>query len=285
MRTLTILFIGVLCAGTIPARADVPDSLGTIVGRVVADSGRAFHVVVPGTKLEAETDHEGRFVITLVPFGRYTLQVSANERSLTRDVTVGPGVTRIEDIAFAPSAPIPLPERLGIGSRAEAADLVLEVRPFRSTYKFGDSPRFEVRIRNRGTTPVLLVKCGAASDAGASPRGEWKIAAPFDGYEHVRGGVTSDSGRRGLSAADFVEVAPGEAFDPYMDGLVPNALADGAVTRPGKYTANFRYSTKDPSPRAWLGPDARDVAPDILELLARVPAVELTAKTNFKVDY
>jgi len=280
---IVALVLGLAIAA--PARADVPDSLGTIVGRVIADGGRAFHVAVLGTQLAAETDHEGRFVITLVPFGRYTLQVSEKSQSVAREVTVGPGVTRIEDIAFTPSAPVPLPARLDIGSRAEAADLVLEIRPYHATYKYGDSPRFEVRIRNRGTKPVLLVKCGPASDAGASPHGDWKVAAPFDGYEHVRGGITIDSGRRGVSAADFVEVAPGEAFDPYMDGLVPNALADGAVTRPGKYSANFRYSTKDPNPRAWLGPDVRDVAPEILELLARVPAVELTAKANFKVDF
>ena len=227
-----------------------------------------------GTQLEADTDHEGRFVITLVPFGSYTLR-SPRSRTRSRAITVGRGYEH-RGHRVRPDRAGALPERLEPGARVE--DLALEIRPYRSSYKYGDSPRFEVRIWNRGTKPVVLVKCVPASDAGASPRGEWKVAAPFSGYEHVRGGVTIDP-QQGVGSADFVEVAPGESFDPYMDGWVPNALADGAVTRPGRYTVTFRYATTDRNPRAWVRSGRRDFA-GRARALARVPVVELTAKTD-----
>jgi hypothetical protein len=287
MRILALFLVGILWAG---AASAATDSLGTIVGRVVRSDGAEVRmtVLVLGTQCSAPTDEKGRFVILNVPTGDRELRILGTkaDEPLTRKVTVVPGVNRLEEIAFTTGSPkSPVPERLDIGSRTQASELVAEIRSVKGTYKFGDSPRFEVRIWNRGTNPVVLVKCVEGSDAGRSPRGEWKVAAPFDGFVRVRSGVGADSPGIGVGAADFIEVVPGEAFDPYMDGLVPDALAGSAVTRPGHYTVTFRYATTDRSPRAWLGPDVHAVSPELLELLARVPAVELTAKTNFKVDF
>jgi len=290
MRTLAMLFIGMLCAGTV--LADATDSLGTIEGRILTSQGKPgafFHVIVLGTRRGAITDEKGRYHLTLVPLGAQTLKVLDDESSnpIARAISVLPGGTHIEDIVVPLAAPPPtnIPAELDIGSRAESSELVAEIRSVKETYKFGDSPRFKVRIYNRGSKPVVLVKCVEGSDRTWGPRGEWKIAAPFEGFIPVDGGPQLHQPKRAVIAADFIEVQPGEYFDPYMDGWTPTSLADGAVTRPGHYTATFRYSTRDRSPRAWLGPTARRVSPELLELFSRVTPVELTAKTNFKVDY
>ena len=280
---MTLLFLCLFTAAEIP---------GTLIGRVVdrhANPVPFANVLVVGTNQGDRADESGRFLITPVQPGTQVLRVVAPRfEPRTDTIRVSPGPNEIVltlDSLRVPTVVVP-PERLDIGSNAEETgrDLVAEIRSVRPTYKYGDSPRFEVRIWNRGSRPVVLVKCVPGSETGASPRGEWRIAAPFDGFEHVSGAAI-DGPRRGVHAGDFVEVQPGESFDPYMDGWVPATLAGGAVTRPGRFTATFRYATSNRDPRAWLERGAREMSQDVLELLARVPTVELEAKADFKVDF
>ncbi len=172
---------------------------------------------------------------------------------------------------------------IGALAAIRPGELEATIHPVKSKYRVGDTPEFHVRIRNRGEAAVLLVQSVDASDAWASPRVNIDIAGPDSGF--VVAPLVRCGNNNGISAADFAEVGPGKEFDPYAGGWLDSKVRNGRLAKPGRYAATFRYVTKETNPRHWMGGPCGtcDLAPTLRDLLARVPAVELTATTTFEV--
>jgi hypothetical protein len=197
---------------------------------------------------------------------------------------VAPGENDVGDIVIEHPDDV-VPDSVAIGSRAPVrpGDLEASIRSRKPRYRIGETPEFRVRIRNRGAASVLLVQSVDDSDWWASPRVNIGIEGPSGGFVvpvHVRCGNNN-----GVSAADIAKVGPGKEFDPYAGGWLDSRLHSGRFTKPGRYTATFRYATTETDARRWMeGPCLNCDLPGILrDLLVQVPAVELTATTEFDV--
>lgn len=293
-RTSALCFLGLLLSADVWGAKAPEDSVGTVLGRVLACSPARpvpwANVIFLGTRRGTVTGDDGRFEVSLVPTGAWSLRILAGgHEPLTQAVTIHAGDNQLGDIMLgSASRDEPVPDRIPAATRAlvGASELVAEIRPTRPRFKVGESPTFVVRIHNRGPRPVVLAAFVEGSSLGASPRGEIRIAAPFDAFKPRSGrGIMFCATSRTLGIADFIEVGPGEAFDPYLNGDFPPELAEGTLTRPGHYTATFRYATTDSILSHWMGSTQRCASREIRELVARVPAIELEAKTHFKVDF
>jgi hypothetical protein len=281
VRTTALALLAALPALLPPT---LPPEPATLVGRLVSSIDGSpvagATVVVLGTRRGAMSDEEGNFGITEVSPGTYTLRiVQVGFRPQSHEIVVTSGVQRLGDVIFAQPAPPP-PLTIGANTPVGPGDLEVTIRPARKHIVVGDSPVFEVRIRNRASVPVVLVQSVDGSDIGKSPKVTIEITGPEDGY------VLRSSGRcgntNGVGPGDFVEVGPGEEFDPYAGGCIGSR---GRFERPGKFTATFRYSTTETDPRRWMaGPWlGSDVSESDREIFSRVPAVVLEAKTSFIV--
>ena len=186
-------------------------------------------VVVLGTRHGAMADEEGRFVITDVPAGTYTLSIRmSGMRPTTRTIDVGEDELRLDDILVDP-----LVDPVAVGARAsvQARDLVATIRS-PETLHVGDAPSFEVRIENRGSAPTWLVRSVDGSDSGASPRVTIDITGPEGGF--VRPSLLRCGNRNGVAPQDFVEVPSGGKFDPFAGHWWPASITHGKFARPGR---------------------------------------------------
>lgn len=270
----------------IPARAN--PGTGTVEGRVLigptgSPAGYA-NVIVFGTRLGAQADEGGHFRITNVPTGSQVLRaLLVGYTVLTVPVEVAAGdTTKDIELVFPPRA-VPKPADIGARSMVRAEDLVATIRPAVNRFHVGDKPVFEIRIKNDGTSPALLVTSVDASDAWASPSVKIQITGPEGGFA-VR--PTARCGNtNGVSLEDFIEVQPGDSFDPYAHGWIGSNLQLGTFQKPGRYEATFHYNTTERDPRRWIsGPciDCR-VPESFYELLERVAAVDLVTRVEFNV--
>ena len=89
----------------------------------------------------------------------------------------------------------------------------------------------------------------------------------------------------GVEAGDFVEVRPGESFDPYATGKIGYNLATETFQKAGRYTATFRYMTNATSSGLWASQpcESCELGNDVRALLERVPLLDLIAVTTFDV--
>jgi len=282
--------VAFLLIAQILTSSELPETLGTLEGRVLDARDRPVgfaNVMVFGTRRGAQTDEKGRFILTLVPPGRHVVRILyTGIAPLTDTLDVVPGrngviTFRMGASTVAEKAEVFIPGPRRVVSRG---DLVAEIVPIRSPIKIYETPSFRVRIWNRSARPIVLVTCNDASQGGGSPRGTFTIAAPFDAFDRPEKPPLAICGNGNFSvhSRDFIEVQPGEYFEPFdRDEVTPNFR--GAVpTRPGHYGVTFRYSTSESDVYYWT---RRDATPELLELLSRVPVVDLEAKATFKVDY
>jgi hypothetical protein len=286
-----LLMLEFVLATTPPgvARAEpvARDSLGVITGRLrLASTGAPVgyaNVIVIGTRRGAQSTEDGRFRITDVPPGRFTIRVlPSGLNPLSLPLRVVPGENAVGDLLI--DAMIVTPLVIGNLTEISAAELEAVIRPAQKKFHVGDAAKFSVRIHNHGKATTLLVRSVDGSDSGKSPRVTIAITGPEGGFAikgYARCGNTN-----GVSQEDFVEVPPGTEFDPYASGWMDANLVYGRLAKPGRYTATFRYVTTDTDPRRWLeGPCTQcDVPPSYRQLLGRVPAVDLTATTTFEVE-
>ena len=283
-RTAAVQLSALLALASIPP---APAPAATVVGRVFDSTERKplgfAMVVVVGTRRGAHADEDGTFRITDVPEGTYTLRIELpGLRRASQEIVVRAGENRLGDVLVAKPAP-PAPVEIGTRTPVRAEDLVVTIRPMSNRFVVGDSPAFEVRIHNRSAEPALLVQSVDASDAWASPAVTIDIGGPEGGFRS--GGGARCGNNNGVNPDDFVEVPPGGSFDPYAGGWVGANVRDGKFALPGKYTATFRYRTTNTDARTWMGGPCTDceMGATYRDLLARVPAVELEAKTSFHV--
>lgn len=289
MRLAVLLLILLSLASTSRAE-ELPEVFGTLEGRVVDTKGHPVgfaQVIVVGTRRGAQADEKGRFTLTLVPPGPHCIRVRDPERPPlidSLDVVAGPNpplTFRMAAVNAVERGEVFIPGPRRVVSRG---DLVAEIVPVRSPIKVYETPTFRVRIWNRSQRPIVLVTCNDASQGGGSPRGTFTIAAPFDSFTRpARGSLAiCGNGRFDVYLPDFIEVQPGEYFEPFNSDVVTPNFGGAVPTRPGHYGVTFRYSTSESDVSFWA---RRNVTPDLLELLSLVPVVDLEAKATFKVDY
>jgi hypothetical protein len=276
----------------VPARPAVSprgDALGTIEGRVIDAWKRpvaSASVAVLGSGTEVRADDQGRFTLTGVSRGQQTFRARAPAlATFTDSLYVLPG----KNIGFTIMMS-PLNNRPGeIFMPAERpvvapGDLVAEVLPVRSPIKVYELPTFRLRIWNRSAHPVVLVRCKEWAAEGTSPRATLDLSAPYDAFASERGpGIgQKTTGEYDVFPRDFVEVRPGEFFEPFDHSEVRPDLGGSLPVRPGHYGVTFRYTTTESDLIRWTRwvPDAQ-----LLALLAKVPAVDLEAKATFKVNF
>jgi len=261
------------------------ETTGTVVGRVVVGTGGKpagfANVIVIGTRRGAQADENGRFRIDIVPVGPQVLRILLiGHQPLTQAVEVLPGTGTPALELTLPGPPPPVE----IGTRASVSPDALDatIRPA-AKFHVGDKPTFVVRIHNHGQAPVLLVPAADASDGWKSPAIRIKIEGPEGGW-HVR--PTARCGNtNGVSFEDFIEVAAGVSFDPFVNGWIPTNLVYGTFQKAGRFKATFSYDTTNGDISSWVGGPCMDcrVSDAYREMLERVPAVRLVATTTFEV--
>lgn len=172
-----------------------------------------------------------------------------------------------------------------VGSRAEAWDLEATIRTAQEPFRVGQRPWFHVRILNRAARRVLLVAEADGSDSGGSPHVSITIDGPDGGFRngpHTRCGY-----RNGVYPSHFIEIMPGEEFDPYQTQHEPRGLRlPPSFMIAGSYRATFRYRTTENDPTSWLPqPSEEWRSPHAWrDLLECVPAVDLVATVSFDVQ-
>jgi hypothetical protein len=263
------------------------DSTGTLHGIVVFRSdgspGAYANIIVVGTRRGTQSGPLGDFRIEGVPVGSRivrTLLSGAEWRSDT--VTVRRGVST-ELLIELEGTPPPPPIRIGSRSALTDEDFEVLIRPVRR-FHVGDQAEFEVRIRSRGSTAALLVRSVEGSDRGRAPAAWIGIVGPPEGWS--RWGRMFGGASRGVEPADFVEIRPGEIFDPFTGRSLEAGADMGTFKRPGRYTATFRYMTLNTTPGSWAPPECErcDVSTEVRRLLERVPVLDLIALTTFDVE-
>lgn len=291
---LVILLISIVpsvvaAPGPVRAAAEDEGATGMLTGRVFLgpESPPAVRtrVAVIGTRLETWADEKGLFRIDSVPLGHQELWFDLRgEPNVELPVDVNAGETALADVYLndQPTAP-PLPVAIGIRSEVSASEIEAEIRPTAKQIHVGDASIFTIRIHNRGSRPVLLVQSVDDSDAWASPQVKVEIAGPPGGFASGAGPRCGNN--NGVKPEDFVEVAAGASFNPFQGGWLDSDLLYGKFTKPGVYTATFRYVTDEPNPVPWMrGPCVHcEMWQGIRDLLAQVPALDLTATTTFEV--
>jgi hypothetical protein len=274
-----------------PARAAAEETgaTGTLTGHVFfgpkSPPAARTRIAVIETGLQTWTDGKGFFRIDSVPLGHQRLWFDLRgEPNVELPVDVTAGETSLADVYLndRPTAP-PVPIEIGVRSEVSASEIEAEIHPTPKQFHVGDASLFTIRIHNRGNRPVLLVQSVDDSDAWASPQVKVEITGPPGGF--AGGGGPRCGNNNGVKPEDFVEVAAGESFNPFQGGWLDPDLLYGKFTKPGVYTATFRYVTDEPNPVPWMrGPCVHcGMWQGIRDLLARVPALDLTATMTFEV--
>lgn len=140
-------------------------------------------------------------------------------------------------------------------------------------------PEIRVRIKNEARYNVSLV---GAIDGSSSfmryPQCDFEIRGP-DGDSSVKlDGLTICGTVNALKESDFVEIGPGQFFDPY-DETPPRSvfraiqLRASSFDAPGLYRIRFHYSTASSNDGEWLGMGS--MTPALHRKVAGVPKVTL----------
>jgi hypothetical protein len=268
------------------------DSTATIAGRVVdadSDDPRPFvNVFALPSKHGTMSDSTGAFVLHRVPAGTTRIRaLSVGYAPRETTVTLAPGDSTYLVLALSPmlrrmSDATAAQIAIGTEVHVTSGEIECDFVPERATLRVGHAPRFRVRLRNRSRERILLVRSLDGSDAGRSPMVTIALAGPDPGWRNH--GVARCGNMNALMPDDFIELAPGDALDPFANGWWPDVILRGCFTVPGRYTATFRYSTMEPDVRQWLG-DGRfgNVGAVLSRQFRRTPRVEVTRTIAFTV--
>lgn len=166
---------------------------------------------------------------------------------------------------------------LGCDQREAVVNLTCSIRSDKQVYESGETPVISVSIRNRGLESVMLIRnldgsasnfrypyCGFVVQKLEDPR---YMTEPYLGCSNVDG----------LHRGDFVEIAPGDSFNPYLGTSTVYDDPDIAVvnfTQPGFYQITFKYSSESMKFGDYSalgdGEEVEEGAEDLFESLAHV---------------
>lgn len=136
-------------------------------------------------------------------------------------------------------------------------------------------PRFSVQITNRSDKAVWMVGVLPGSDGLRYPQYTVEIEGPSGPVEtRLPEGLDM---ARGLQVEDFIELEPGESFDPQAgERFIPvQPLAWFRPVEPGRYRLRLRFDATAQDPRQWLGNTPVRNRSQVESLIRRVPPVEV----------
>jgi hypothetical protein len=158
--------------------------------------------------------------------------------------------------------------------------LKIELIPSKGTQQSLDEPlQVSVRITNVSDKPVWVVGVLPGSEGLRYPQYVAEIEGPSgpvelrfpEGLDYVPG----------LKPEDFVQLVPGESFDPqHGKSFIPiQQLAWFKPTEPGRYRLQLRFDATEQDPRQWLGHTPVRDRPQVEMLIKQVPRVEVRSNT------
>lgn len=140
-----------------------------------------------------------------------------------------------------------------------------------------------VRITNISDGLIWMVGVVPGSEGLRYPHYIAEIEGP-QGSEKMRSPEDLDY-VRGLRTEDFVQIAPGQNFDPQGRGFIPiQSLAWFRPTQPGKYQLRLRFDATERDPQHWLGHTRVADQNSIEKLICLVPPVRVWSNT-LEVEY
>jgi len=165
---------------------------------------------------------------------------------------------------------------------AIASAITCDVLPGREIWHVGDRPLLQVRLHNRGDAAVHLVGAVNGAEFERYPRVYFTVEGP-PLERKIEGGCGDVTPIR---IHDFIEVLPGDSFDPYMvDGtrffFPSQTLHRSRFGASGTYIFTFHYdSHPPPSPPGplWV------VEPDAVTMLEQLPRVRLSCSARIIVE-
>jgi hypothetical protein len=152
--------------------------------------------------------------------------------------------------------------------------LSCKIKADKKIYKQGEVPKFTVEIKNSTDTSIYLVNALDGSHRKSRfPYSYFKVEKVADTSYKINL-IVGCGNEDGIQMIDFVEVKPGEIFNPYNlpHYFVTNISDDKNFERKGKYKITYYYSTNEPDFKKWIGFDAnfkwfdwetKEIMPDI----------------------
>jgi hypothetical protein len=289
----------------VPPALEQTRNVGTVLG-IVSDSDDGHpiqyaNVILLGTPLGAMTLDDGSFRISDVPPGTYRLRVmmmryQSNE---SEPITVRADTTTCWDFRiekFRPELTGAELELVGSEVQVEPSDVLCQIRPGKKVFKVGDRLEFQVRLQNLSDKTFYLVGCLEGSQSRSRyPYTYWVISGPDRCSESAVATWLSALDDT-LDPSDFVELRPGDSFDPFgcSEGLrqgsarefgMPFISTEYSFTQPGHHSVYFSYATLARGNHEWLGCSFLLTFPEeVATLLKQVPRLELSCSMEFEVE-
>lgn len=142
----------------------------------------------------------------------------------------------------------------------------------------GQPLAFSVRITNISKETIWMVGAVPGHEGLRYPHYLAEIEGP-GGPEQARLPEDLDY-VRGLRVEDFVQLGPGEGFDPQGKGFVPiQQLAWFKAGQPGRYRIRICFDSTEPDPREWLGHTQTGNRAELENLIQKVPKIRAWSNT------
>lgn len=279
---MKILLIIVLTIATLTTCATKEErSSVELRGRVLdAETGEPLkyaNVVIVGSQKGAMSDSTGYFTIRALPVGTHTVKaMRMGYPSSTSEVVLKAGTGNWHDFRlnrYGISRATASAESIGVDADVSSDDIECEIIPAKNEFRVGDTPAFDVILRNKSAKFFYLVYCTDSSNRRKRyPHVELNIEGPDNGVVVPGFDYCGTAGM--LQHRDFFRVEPGSEFRPYELGYWPVWVTHGRFEEPGTYVVTFKYSTDEGDIRQWLGYRTR-VDSSISNWIRSVPRVEL----------
>lgn len=171
---------------------------------------------------------------------------------------------------------------LGAPETAESKSedpIVIELRCEGEGRRSREEPlNLAVRVTNVSNRPVWMVGVLPGSEGLRYPQYVAEIEGPA-GPEQTRFPEELDYVRE-LRVKDFVQLAPGQSFDPQGKGFVPiQQLAWFKPTLPGRYRLRLRFDASEQDLRLWMGHTRRSDQGMVERLIQQVPPIKIWSNT------
>jgi hypothetical protein len=194
------------------------------------------------------------------------------------DIVVAPHADTKRNYVLEPFGPVLTDadaelESLGVDVRVKPENFDCEIVPQGQSFRVGDQPRIDVRIRYNGTDTICLVPMLQCSGRARYPRVKITIDGPPHGLSQRATPCCTFT--KGLTEWDFRRIEPGAEFDPLERGLTDIEL-HGRFKEAGTYVVRFQYSTDEPDVRRWyISLVDGSVPASVSTLLRSVPRIVL----------